>query len=306
MCIFVIICLSSDRKEELHREKSPAAFATRARDSSSNHTDDYFKKTDHEGFSRRRLALCETLRAPSHVQGRRNAREAANPPRREKSKQAPADEGYRRLRRVFGRGRSKQPARQGGRLFDSFCRLHPADVTDRGANGRGQMTWFASEEKQSKRCQRDERPKGGRPADEQVPFTFSGTDALHDADEKEKGTHTSIIAGEAGQRHHVMYHYKMGALPARSGAAVGAVFVTGLRLPGVAQEKTVCGTRARSVAFHRVEGRVCDPRSRACAAARQERWAHRRTGTDRGDGWKGSGKQRLGLRFLNSSSGAPG
>jgi hypothetical protein len=63
--------------------------------------------------------------------------------------------------------------------------------------------------KASKRCQRDERPKGGRPADEQVPFTFSGTDALHDADEKRKGTHTSIIAGEAGQRHHVMYHYRM-------------------------------------------------------------------------------------------------
>jgi hypothetical protein len=38
---------------------------------------------------------------------------------------------------------------------------------------------------------------------------------------------------------------------------------------------------ARSVAFHRVEGRVCDPKSRA-AAARQERWT--RTGRDRGDG----------------------
>ena len=45
--------------------------------------------------------------------------------------------------------------------------------------------------------------------------------------------------------------------------------VTGLRLLRVAQEKTVCSTRARSVAFHQVEGRVCDPRSRACAAARQ-------------------------------------
>lgn len=31
-----------------------------------------------------------------------------------KSKQAPADAGYRRLRRVFGRERSKQPGKAGG------------------------------------------------------------------------------------------------------------------------------------------------------------------------------------------------
>jgi hypothetical protein len=45
--------------------------------------------------------------------------------------------------------------------------------------------------------------------------------------------------------------------------------------------------KARSVAFHRVEGRVCDPRSRACVRQLDRsggHTTHRRTGTDRGYG----------------------
>jgi len=95
MCIFVIICLLLWPKGTITPREKPAALATRAHDSSSNHTDDYFKQKTKitcgtEGFSRQfRLALCETLRAPSHVQGRRNAREAANPPRRENQSKLP-------------------------------------------------------------------------------------------------------------------------------------------------------------------------------------------------------------------------
>lgn len=86
------------------------------------------------------------------------------------------------------------------------------------------------------------------------------------------------LAGEAGQ--HVMYHYRRSA-----GKERWRGVVTGLRLLGVAQQETVCGTIARSVAFHRVEGRVCDPRSRACVRQPdRKRWTPQRTGTDRGDG----------------------
>ena len=152
MCIFVIICLLLWPKGTITPREKPAALATRAHDSSSNHTDDYFKKADQDYVRHRRFLATPvgSVRGFAGAQPRagqkkcERGRESAAPG---KSKQAPADEGYRRLRRVFGRERSKQPARQGGRLFDSFCRLHPADVTDRGANGRERMTWFASEEK---------------------------------------------------------------------------------------------------------------------------------------------------------------
>lgn len=84
--IFVSFASWIDRKEELHRESPCARHA---------HMTVFPSKPPHgriqrkqtkimcgtEGFSQR--PLCETLRAPSHVHGRRNAREAANPPRRE-------------------------------------------------------------------------------------------------------------------------------------------------------------------------------------------------------------------------------
>jgi hypothetical protein len=71
----------------------------------------------------------------------------------------------RRLRRVFGREEEARAKSKAGGFFDSFCRLHPADVTDRGATasaagGRGQMTWFASEEKGVvESCQRNSAQK---------------------------------------------------------------------------------------------------------------------------------------------------
>ena len=57
----------------------------------SNHSDDHHIKPRLRAAPKvsRGLALCETLRAPSHVQGRRNAREAANPPRRETISEIP-------------------------------------------------------------------------------------------------------------------------------------------------------------------------------------------------------------------------
>lgn len=118
-----------------------------------------------------------------------------------------------------------------------------------------------------------QRPKGGvRLTSKSVPSitTYrSRYSALHDADEEVRVPSIIALAGEAGQ--HVMYHYRCSA-----GKERWRGVVTGLRLPGVSrtQEKTVCGTRARSVAFRRVEGRVCDPRSRACAAARPGSGGH--------------------------------
>jgi len=63
--------------------------------------------------------------------------------------------------------------------------------------------------------------------------------------------------------------------------------------------------RKAYVAFHRrAEGRVCDPRSRACVRLlEQERWVEaQRTGTDGGDGRV----LESGDCGLYSSSGAPG
>jgi hypothetical protein len=107
----------------------------------------------HEGFLR---PLCETL-GPSHVQGRRNAREAANTPRRENN----------RLSSSRPRGQCLVEEVKARRLLTSplrpFCRLHPADVTDRGAIAAASAkAWaddlVASEEK----CQRRRAPKAVR------------------------------------------------------------------------------------------------------------------------------------------------
>lgn len=118
---------------------------------------------------------------------------------------------------------------------------------------RGQMTWLQVRRSASAQ---------GRPADE-VPST-QYRQVRRCTTLTRRGA--SIIAGEAGQLplHHVMYHYSVyyGALPAGSGAARAQ-----RRDRSAVARRRRCVTPARSVVFRRVEGRLCDPRSRAAATS---------------------------------------
>ena len=110
----------------------PAA-SPRAHDSFSPTNDtagrpDYVR---HEGFSR---PLCETL-GPSHVQGRRNARKAANPPRRENV--SPAAVVWECLEEEV------KARRRFGVSSAGYTRLILQIVaqSQQPARRRGQMTW---------------------------------------------------------------------------------------------------------------------------------------------------------------------
>ena len=158
--------------------------------------------------------------------------------------------------------RSTAKSKAGGFSTPSagYTRLMLQIVAHRRSGGREQMTWSQVRRNASETYR---RPNGGvRLTRNYVPFyhipqQVQRARLLHDADEKRRGTFNNSICRSS-------CHVPLQALCRQGAVRPGArcrdrpAFARSR-----AQEKTVCGTRARSVAFHRVEGRVCDPRSRA-------------------------------------------